>query len=911
MCLSLQSVLSLFQEDVGTLDWKREHVGQVVEAVFPASGNALFVHSKGGMLAQLDTSDGAVVWRRVASSSSSSLSSRSPPDVLWVGHGSGMLFTVAMRSAHTVVVQAWTETGLLVWEEVTHGTSTPLGLQGVVLQDLDEDGVVEVAVVGRTVVLMHSGVDGHLLWSTESEHFHSAVETGKGLVVLDWANWELLEFDSIGQSQHGKLPLRTEGILQDDCVLVTRDHVVCLNHAKGLLHSFSHGHSEPKSVIAEHFTPLGTTDLTVKRLNSQDNFVLQSSQHTMVLSVSLEVLKKIGPSAIALCNQTGNSFLLVVSKGGMELLDSRFQSITTSMLPTSESEIADVFLQVTNEFPLNYFALLVYQDHTVFGLKDGQVAWKREEALASISKVEFLDLPSSHVFDKYMSNLNDEAEPFYVQFVNRIRAQLQQISEAFSAPNIPVSNTSEHRPLIKDTFGFNQLLVTQTKVGTIFGIHSEKGEIIWERHYASCTYQNVFVTRMSAFYPPECMILCQKPTYLLIETVQPLTGEIISSKSEEYSALDSFFLPSLQDGDGNRAVLIVDSERKVHVEPQTLSIGSLFSSHKDSIFFYFFDVSASTVEGFNVGKQLESGIFSSNLVWKMNFPTGESIVSVKSSLHEAVYSPALILGDRSSLEKYLNKNLLAVATFKQGGKPSEGSINMYLIDSITGSVIFENFHPQCHGPVSTMQTENKVIYTYWSSKSHMYEISVIALFEQNLNWEGESFSSFKEKVPIILQQAYQLPAGIQTIAATTTIRGITPKQILLGLVTDEILGLNEGFFDPRRPQKSEITTFDKEEGLYPYDPNLPILSKSVINYHCKVKNLRAIQTAPTYLESTSLIVAYGLDVFLTRVAPSNTFDILNSDFNYLALIATSILLLVFTLASTWFSNRRDLYRLWK
>lgn len=56
----------------------------------------------------------------------------------------------------------------------------------------------------------------------------------------------------------------------------------------------------------------------------------------------------------------------------------------------------------------------------------------------------------------------------------------------------------------------------------------------------------------------------------------------------------------------------------------------------------------------------------------------------------------------------------------------------------------------------------------------------------------------------------------------------------MGLVTDEILALSEAFLDARRPLKNEMTNFDKEEGLYPYDPNLPVSAKSIINYYRKV-----------------------------------------------------------------------------
>lgn len=52
--------------------------------------------------------------------------------------------------------------------------------------------------------------------------------------------------------------------------------------------------------------------------------------------------------------------------------------------------------------------------------------------------------------------------------------------------------------------------------------------------------------------------------------------------------------------------------------------------------------------------------------------------------------------------------------------------------------------------------------------------------------------------------------------------------------------------------------FFREEGLYPYIPDLPIVTEQIINYNQTVYNIRNIHTSPSGLESTSLILAYGL-----------------------------------------------------
>jgi hypothetical protein len=58
-----------------------------------------------------------------------------------------------------------------------------------------------------------------------------------------------------------------------------------------------------------------------------------------------------------------------------------------------------------------------------------------------------------------------------------------------------------------------------------------------------------------------------------------------------------------------------------------------------------------------------------------------------------------------------------------------------------------------------------------------------------------------------------------------------------------------------------------------------------------VVGVKDILTAPVIVESTSLVVAYGVDVFGTRVAPSGVFDILGNGFNKVTLVLTVVSLL--------------------
>ena len=78
-----------------------------------------------------------------------------------------------------------------------------------------------------------------------------------------------------------------------------------------------------------------------------------------------------------------------------------------------------------------------------------------------------------------------------------------------------------------------------------------------------------------------------------------------------------------------------------------------------------------------------------------------------------------------------------------------------------------------------------------------------------------------------------------------------------------------------------------------------------------MEGLRGIITVPAKLESTTLVFAYGVDLFFTQLAPSRIYDSLTEDFSY-ALLLITIVALVAAIFVTWIlSERKELQEKWK
>lgn len=75
--------------------------------------------------------------------------------------------------------------------------------------------------------------------------------------------------------------------------------------------------------------------------------------------------------------------------------------------------------------------------------------------------------------------------------------------------------------------------------------------------------------------------------------------------------------------------------------------------------------------------------------------------------------------------------------------------------------------------------------------------------------------------------------------------------------------------------------------------------------------MRGIITIPANLESTSLVFAYGVDLFYTQTAPSKIYDSLTDDFSYALLLITIVALLIAIVVTWKWSERKELMDKWK
>jgi hypothetical protein len=88
----------------------------------------------------------------------------------------------------------------------------------------------------------------------------------------------------------------------------------------------------------------------------------------------------------------------------------------------------------------------------------------------------------------------------------------------------------------------------------------------------------------------------------------------------------------------------------------------------------------------------------------------------------------------------------------------------------------------------------------------------------------------------------------------------------------------------------DATAAETEEGLFRYAPYFDFDGKWYLSHARDVAGIKEVLSRPTLLESTSLIFAFGSDIYGTRATPSQAFDVLGKSFSKLQLVLTVVAL---------------------
>ena len=644
---------------------------------------------------------------------------------------------------------------------------------------------------------------------------------------------------------------------------------------------------------------------------------------------------------------------------------------------------------VRRDNSLGVRALLATADHGLTMLQPkrtptmsaggGVGTWSRDEALASVTQVLFVDVRAAG--SKSGAAISARQLPGFaarlsmqVEMVAGFSSSLLSAVSAAAAALVSTSGGARDSSALE----FGKAILVMTRPGKLFALHGATGEVLWSRYFGGAAGGEAAVPHLFEGSDPSEVLVANvggtSATWLDAGSGDTLRTSALAAGSRQMLLLPAAAAADMPSG----VLLTLDAAlHEVSLLPDNNASRAALTAAADRFTFHTTSVGPTgqtVLSGHRILKApLASGGgsgFKAMQLWTMVLPPQERIVnSAGSPLKEVVSSPVRIRGDDSLLLKYLNPHTVALMTVREeadadarltaagkiGGFAASQAV-LYVVDTVSGRTLHRVVHEHGAAPVHIVQTENWVVYTLWNSKAKRTELGSMVLYEGFVDKYGlspwtrpevtEEFSSHAAAAPIVLHKTFVFPTGVKALSTTATLHGITSKHLLVGLASDQLYSLDRRFVDPRRPAKPP-TPEEQAEGLMQFDPNLPLIPNSIISYNktvrlrgrvgaltlftaspppacltlslcclpsllmlSQVARMGLIAASPAKFESISLVLAAGLDLFFVRTTPSQSFDLLASDYNHPLLILLMVALISATTATWYISSTQALNKNW-
>lgn len=211
-------------------------------------------------------------------------------------------------------------------------------------------------------------------------------------------------------------------------------------------------------------------------------------------------------------------------------------------------------------------------------------------------------------------------------------------------------------------------------------------------------------------------------------------------------------------------------------------------------------------------------------------------------------------------------------------------------------------------PINLIFDDNGVYVSYFNTKNLIFEIFAIEFYKSRMEtsftdllveYYGNKLGELtqtnymeQETNVISFQQKFAFPLGVHYMTTFHSKKGLTRRNLIIITGNQQIYSLDRKFVSTRRPltqltSAAALQSFEStSEPQYAY--LLPVSGLQVLSQGKSLHDIRKVEVFPSELESTSLMIAYGNDIYFNLIAPQKEFDSLNEGFEY-GLIALSLI----------------------
>ncbi|KAK4453330.1 ER membrane protein complex subunit 1, partial [Podospora aff. communis PSN243] len=606
---------------------------------------------------------------------------------------------------------------------------------------------------------------------------------------------------------------------------------------------------------------------------------------TNVIEKAYDLPELAGPGAFSTSSDGANVYFTRITDDEMILLSSashgvlgRWPLSSTTTKASAVHGVSEVVKKSTDTFAVRAAAVTTTDDWIL--IRDGETAWSRPEGMSGAVAATFAEIPES---EELVKSLEQEAHSnpleAYIHRVKRHIDDLQYLPAYLNAiPSRLISGilgtevSTQDGKLHRDSFGFHKLAILATRRGMVYGLDvGNQGKILWSRRAFQVPKGDSWqITGIHAHeLADKVMIFGSNGDAVFLEAD---TGKVIDTVAAgpEKSVQSTVFVDTVS---GPRLVPVgVDGK-----------IGAVPSE----------DAPRQTIVTRGSDGALKGVVFAANgstsyetTSWIFSLPRDLRVVNIATrAAHEPVASIGRVLGDRTVKYKYLNPNTLVLAA----ADDKAHALSVYLLDTVSGQVLSASQYDgvDTGKSVECAMAENWFVCSFFGQYTLRdntaqslkgYQIVVSDLYESDqLNNRGPLGESTQystldpmenpegPSLPSVVSQTFVLNAPISAIKVTQTRQGISSRHVLAYLPElHGIASIPRMVLEPRRPVGRDPTPAEAEEGLMRYSPNIEIDPKTIITHERDVVGITKIITSPAIVESTSLVFAFGIDVFGTR-----------------------------------------------
>ncbi|KAJ6231003.1 hypothetical protein M0813_00818 [Anaeramoeba flamelloides] len=477
-------------------------------------------------------------------------------------------------------------------------------------------------------------------------------------------------------------------------------------------------------------------------------------------------------------------------------------------------------------------------------------------------------------------------------------------------------------------FDFNKLLVIITRNGNVYGFSTSENQIIWKIRLPiseksgsldqifRINDKQIFIIGSSNNADLDGNNKQSKSTFIAM--IDIVNKEIIESKwFEQWTAKQAISIGLKDDGDddgddnGNKiirprkVVLILDNQGDYHLFPKTEYVLKSFDLIYNQVHFVVMNKETNTLLCYHF---IKDDLFKTTdnppkpeIKWTKQFDKKEEVTQI--NINDESQYP-----DKHLNNNYYNPYMISLLTYNK----EEKTITVLIIDTVSGKIIGNVKNYDASLPATIQHYANKLVYHYWGTKVKTTVMSVIELkanaFSSKHYRQNKKNILYQNRPMVTLKkQSYLFPSYVNVMGVSKSKDNVNQKGLVLALSTGDLFLLSDSFLNPERTLNVQNAM---KLGLMPYTTYLPHQAKNIINDNEPVLQVKDIKSDHTEIESTSFIVAYGLDLFYDCVTIDQSFDKIDSQFNFSALIITMLVLIIALIAMQRMKGNKNVKTNW-